>query len=146
MGEAENGAKRLEFRGAKVTTDAGLLVIRKLDEVLGLADIATCMLSEARAGNRRHDLAGLFRQPGWQAMKTSTTRKRYLVHRPSRFFTLIHLSKYSICTLGPDEDSGIFVVVFYELHDGIDKLGHAFECAPPDPLVGNLAEESLHHV
>jgi hypothetical protein len=70
MGEAENGAKRLdfdahlkvEFRGAKVTTDAGLLVIRELDEVLGLTDIATCMLSEARANNRRHDLAGLFRQ------------------------------------------------------------------------------------
>lgn len=70
MGETKNGAKtlhfdggiKLEFRGAKVTTDAGLLAVRELDEVLGLTDIATCMLSEARANNRRHDLAGLFRQ------------------------------------------------------------------------------------
>jgi hypothetical protein len=69
-GEGENeGLKldfdahlKLEFRGAKVTTDAGLLAVRELDGVLGLTDIATCMLSEARANNRRHDLAGLFRQ------------------------------------------------------------------------------------
>ncbi len=70
MGEAESGAKRLdfdasiklEFRGAKVTTDAGLLMVRELDEVLGLTDMAACMLSEVRANNRRHDLSGLFRQ------------------------------------------------------------------------------------
>ena len=70
MGETKNGAKglqfdrriKLEFRGAKVTTDAGLLVIRELDEALGLTDMAASMLSEARANNRRHGLPGLFRQ------------------------------------------------------------------------------------
>jgi hypothetical protein len=70
MGEAKNGAKtlhfdgsiKLEFRGAKVTRDAGLLAVRELDEVLRLTDIAAEMLSEARANNRRHYLSGLFRQ------------------------------------------------------------------------------------
>jgi hypothetical protein len=70
MGEAKNGAERLdfdgsirlEFRGAKVTTDAGLLVIRELDEATGLTEMASGMLAEARANNRRHDLAGLPRQ------------------------------------------------------------------------------------
>jgi hypothetical protein len=70
MGEAGDEAKRLvldsgiklESRGAKVTTDAGLLAVRELDEVMGLTDIAAEMLSEGRAKNRRHDLAGLFRQ------------------------------------------------------------------------------------
>ena len=70
MGEAQNGSKRLdfdahlrlEFRGAKVTTDAGLLAVRELDEVLGLTEMAAGMLAEGRANNRRHDLTGLFRQ------------------------------------------------------------------------------------
>jgi hypothetical protein len=70
MGEAQNGLKRLdfdahlrlEFRGAKVTTDAGLLMVRELDEVLGLTDMAAEMLAEGRANNHRHDLTGLLRQ------------------------------------------------------------------------------------
>ncbi len=69
-GEAQNGSKRLdfdahlrlEFRGAKVTTDAGLLAVRELDEVLGLTEMAGEMLAEGRANNRRHDLTGLLRQ------------------------------------------------------------------------------------
>ncbi len=68
MGEAQNSSKRLyfdahlrlEFRGAKVTTDAGLLMVRELDEVLGLTEMAAGMLAEGRASNRRqHDLTGL---------------------------------------------------------------------------------------
>ena len=70
MGETKSGAKsldfdgslKLEFRGAKVTTDAGLLAVRELDETLGLTEMAAEMLAEGRARNRRHDLTGLLRQ------------------------------------------------------------------------------------
>ncbi len=39
---------RLEFRGAKVTTDAGLLAVRELDEALGLTEIAGEMIKDNR--------------------------------------------------------------------------------------------------
>src|SRR5262245_56664275 len=70
-GEAESDAVRLDFdrrlmlhfRGSVVTSDAGLLAYRELDDVLGLTEIAGDVLADARSGkNGRHALAGLFRQ------------------------------------------------------------------------------------
>jgi hypothetical protein len=71
MGEAESGRLglafdghlRLEFRGAKVTTDAGLLAVRELDEALGLTAMAGAMIKEGRTGkNIRHQMTGLLQQ------------------------------------------------------------------------------------
>jgi Transposase DDE domain group 1 len=46
-----------------VTSDAGLLAYRELDDVLGLTEIAGDVLADARSGkNCRHALAGLFLQ------------------------------------------------------------------------------------
>ena len=54
---------RLEFRGAKVTTDAGLLAVRELDEALVLTEIAGEMIKDNRKGrNVQHELTGLLRQ------------------------------------------------------------------------------------
>ena len=70
-GESNDGALRfdfdrrltLQFRGSVVTTDAGLLAYRELDDALGLSAIVGEMLADARTGkNGRHALAGLFRQ------------------------------------------------------------------------------------
>src|ERR1700747_3504152 len=53
----------LQFRGAVVTSDAGLLASRELDDALGLTTVAGEMLADARTGtNGRHALVGLFRQ------------------------------------------------------------------------------------
>ena len=58
-----NRRLRLEFRGAKITTDAGLLAVRELDEMMGLTDMATDLIVEGRAGkNIRHQIPGLLRQ------------------------------------------------------------------------------------
>ena len=71
MGEAGNGALRLkfdsrlklEFHGAKITSDAGLLASRELDEQLELTWAAAHKLVDARRGkNTQHSMLALFRQ------------------------------------------------------------------------------------
>ena len=71
MGDAEsspirlsfNPQLRVEFRGATVTSDAGLLLPRELDERLGISAIIKRHLGDPRTGrNRQFPLADLFRQ------------------------------------------------------------------------------------
>src|SRR5277367_3569508 len=53
----------LQFRGSLVTSDAGLLAHRELDDALGLSDLAGEHLADERTGkNGRHALVGLLRQ------------------------------------------------------------------------------------
>jgi len=54
---------RLEFRGAQISSDGGLLVMRELDDALGLSGLASEALCDSRTGkNTVHRLDGLFRQ------------------------------------------------------------------------------------
>src|SRR4030088_1178737 len=53
----------LQFHGSVVTSDAGLLAYRELDDALGLTTMAGEILADARTGkNGRHALVGLWRQ------------------------------------------------------------------------------------
>ena len=53
----------LQFRGSVVTSDAGLLAYRELDDAIGLTVVASDVLADTCTGkNGRHALAGLFRQ------------------------------------------------------------------------------------
>src|SRR3712207_3910934 len=70
-GEAHEAALRvafdprmkLEFHGSRVTSDAGLLAFRGLDEALGLTDIVGDVLADTRTGhNSRHTLIAQLRQ------------------------------------------------------------------------------------
>ena len=71
MGESKKEALRvqfdpsvkMEFHGAKLTSDGGLIVYRELDEVLGLTTLAEEVLQDSRTGqNTQHTLTALLRQ------------------------------------------------------------------------------------
>jgi Transposase DDE domain group 1 len=58
-----NNSLRVEFRGARVTSDGGLILVHELDERLGLSELMERHLSDSRRGkNIRLPLADLPRQ------------------------------------------------------------------------------------
>jgi len=70
-GDSDDGVLRLDFDrrlklqfcGSVVTSDAGLIAYRELDDALGLSVIAGESLADTRTGkNGRHALVGMFRQ------------------------------------------------------------------------------------
>ena len=71
MGESKQGCLRvdfdrrlrLEFHGSKVTTDAGFLAYRELDDALELTEMAGDVFCDNRTGkNAWHGMTGQFRQ------------------------------------------------------------------------------------
>ena len=71
LGERKSGGLRLhfdpsvklEFHGAKISSDGGLLLMRELDEALGLTKLAETLLQDSRTGaNIRHTMTALLRQ------------------------------------------------------------------------------------
>ncbi len=58
-----NRLLKLKFLGSQVTTDAGLLAYRELDEALGLTALSADVLQDSRLGrNKQHALLPLLRQ------------------------------------------------------------------------------------
>ena len=68
---------RLEFRGAAITSDAGLLACRELDDALGLTETANECLQESRGGRDvQHRLVGLLRQSVYLGNSIGVDRRR----------------------------------------------------------------------
>ena len=57
-----NGRLRVDFQGARVTSDGGLLLVRELDERLGFGELIERHLTDVRGKNTQLPLADLVRQ------------------------------------------------------------------------------------
>ncbi len=77
MGESQNQPfelsfnrfLRVDFQGSRVTSDGGLLLVRELDERLGLTGLIQNHLVDSRTGrNRQFPLADLFRQSAYSRL------------------------------------------------------------------------------
>ena len=73
---------KLEFHRTKVTSDAGLLAYRELDEALGLTTMVDASFCDTRTGkNTQHELSGLLRQSIYSRLggyEDTTMPKDYL--------------------------------------------------------------------
>ncbi len=65
MGEKENkpfqlsfnGLLKVDFQGSRVTSDGGLILVRELDERLGLGKLIDEHLTDSRQGSNKNDPA-----------------------------------------------------------------------------------------
>ena len=70
MGENQNGpfqlsfnaSLKVDFQGSRVTSDGGLILVRELDERLGLGELIAQHLTDSRGKNTQLPLADLLRQ------------------------------------------------------------------------------------
>jgi hypothetical protein len=72
-----NASWKVDFQGSRVTSNGGLILVRELDERLGLEKLIEEHLSDSRQGlNKQFTLADLLRQSVtavWRVTRTSTT-------------------------------------------------------------------------
>ncbi len=57
-----NASLKVDFQGSRVTSDGGLILIRELDERLGLGELIRQHLTDSRGKNTQLPLADLLRQ------------------------------------------------------------------------------------
>src|SRR5262249_145129 len=76
MGEKQNGpfqlsfnpSLKVDFQGSQVTSDAGLILVRELDERLGFRELIEEHLADSRGKNMQLPLADLLRQSVYSRM------------------------------------------------------------------------------
>jgi hypothetical protein len=82
-----NSSLKIDSQGSRINSDAGLLVVRELDDRLGLSQLISGNLIDARRGqNTQLPLSDLLRQSSFSrlaVMKISTMPSAFPTTRPS---------------------------------------------------------------
>ena len=82
-----NASLKIEFQGSRVTSDAGLILVRELDEQLGFGKLIQQHLTDSRRGkNTQFPFADLLRQSVYSRLagyEDLTMRRGFPRTRPS---------------------------------------------------------------
>ena len=71
-----NASLKIDFRGSRVTSDGGLILVRELDERLGLGELIEQHLTDSRGKKTRLPLADLLRQSVYSRLPGYSVRLR----------------------------------------------------------------------
>ena len=72
-----DGKTKLEFHGTKITSDAGLLAFRELDEAFRLTEKGSMVLSDCRRGrNTQHTMLAKLRQGVYGRLADARDRRK----------------------------------------------------------------------
>lgn len=63
-----NGSLKIDFQGSRVTSDGGLILVRELEERLGLSELIGEHLTDHRGPNSRLPLAEVFLHSVYSSM------------------------------------------------------------------------------
>ena len=138
MGEARKDALRLdfdhrlklEFHGTKVTSDAGLLAYRELDEAFALTEMVQDTFQDSRLGsNKQHQLVPLLRQSIYSRLagyEDVNDAERLSVDPAMRHVVGGRAMRADKCAASTSE-VGRFETENLSMKDNLKKLGYPVE-------------------
>ena len=109
-----NGFLKVAFQGSRITSDAGLILVRELDERLGLEALIAAHLSDSRQGaNTQFSVADLLRQSVYSRLAgyEDLNDGRWCMNRnwPATILTqrlLTYRYRTTLARQGPSSDLG----------------------------------------
>ena len=94
-----NASLKVDFQGSRVTSDDGLVLVRELDERLGLSELIEQHLTDSRGKNTQLPLADLLRQSVYSRLAgyEDVNRAERLSQDPTLRLSCHHFRSNEVC-------------------------------------------------